>query len=258
MSTWCYVTRDRHLVVDSDTWLEALPGALGELGVDATDFTPLSASSAGDETVHLRDPSGTFRMVVRPFEARGPDEMDYAILDDEPVPAQVGMAPEKLWDFIDAELDVLAKHDAPAEQAAEVLRILCEACKAESGSVLLAAPNEADFTWLAARGPRSRAVMRNVVHTNEGIAGYVWRRQAPFMVHNVQTSMRHLHRVDTATGYCPRAVLAVPLTSHDNHRLGVLELLDADPSFEPWVPKLVSHVAHRLADMMVVRWQVVD
>ncbi len=258
MSTWCYVTRDRHLVVEDDTWFEALPGALSDLGIDAADFTPLTASAAGNETVRISDVSGTFSIVVRPFDARLPDQADYAILDHDPAPAQVGLAPEKLWDFIDTELDALASHDVPAERAAEVLRILCEACKAESGSVMLALPGDEEFTWLAARGPRSSEVIRHVLRTDEGIAGYVWRRQAPFMVHDVLRSMRHLHHLDTATGYCPRAVLAVPLTSHDKHKLGVLELLDADPSFEPWVPKLVSHVAHRLADMMAPPWQVAD
>jgi signal transduction histidine kinase/GAF domain-containing protein len=83
--------------------------------------------------------------------------------------------------------------------------------KTEAGSVLLLDEESSELVFEAAVGPLSEKVKGLRLPLGQGIAGWVAREGQPLLVPNIEEDPRFYSRIDRATGFITKSILAVPL-----------------------------------------------
>ena len=220
--------------LESTDWTDALAQVLGELGVgDDLPRVLCELSPTGD--VHVQR-AGAPQLRIRATT----EEVDLtpaleapsaASLEPGQVPALEGPgAPDRADDLADAALE-----------------LLLAAIAAESGAVLVHAPERGALRFAAARGPKAHDVLDIEIPESAGIAGLVRRTGASLTVREASGSAQHYSAVDRAVGYRTRGVLAVPIRRPGGPVSGVLELLNpAGGAFRPWHEAMAADVAAAL------------
>lgn len=134
----------------------------------------------------------------------------------------------------------------------ELLQTIVEAAArifgAAAASIALIDEKDQTLVFHVAYGAGREEVVGMSIPINQGIAGYVAMTGQPMAISNVQQDTRFARAAAERTGYVPRSILAMPLTSN-NRVIGVIEVLDKinAPSFGMQDMELLALFAHQAA-----------
>lgn len=205
--------------VEATKWPDALEAGRIALGLDAETLQRVYARVRPDGSIVVTDPQTARHLVLSPASEDSPTPEPTTPFTDGPV------ATEEVPD-----LGLRLAGAAGIEEAAHrALLTLQEVVDAESGSVLLRRRDRLEF--VAVKGPVADRVRRYLLHTDAGIAGYVYSTGRALVLHDVAGSEQHLHEMAKELGYHPQALLAVPIKQPAQQPWGVLELLRQEGSF---------------------------
>lgn len=99
---------------------------------------------------------------------------------------------------------------------------------AQASSIFLLDETERFLVFQAVSGAGSGTLIGRRFPADQGVAGWVLGSREPLAVHDLSTNPRFAKGFAESTGYVPRTMLASPLI-HDDHPVGVLEVLDHEP-----------------------------
>lgn len=112
----------------------------------------------------------------------------------------------------------------------EVLRGLLEGLeellKPSSWSLLLREESTGMLVFTLVRSEVNEALVGKRLDPGEGIAGWVMRTGETLLIPDVHRDARFSRRMDQATGFATRSIIAVPLRV-ENRPIGVLEIINA-------------------------------
>lgn len=113
----------------------------------------------------------------------------------------------------------------------DLLHSITEAAKelfgAQACSLALLTDDERELVFTTASGAGADDVVDLRIPAGQGIAGWVVMSEQPLSISDLQADARFATDVAESTGYVPRAILAVPVSS-PRRTLGVIEVLDRD------------------------------
>ena len=98
---------------------------------------------------------------------------------------------------------------------------------AQACSLALLTDDQSELVFTTASGAGAADVLDLRMPAGQGIAGWVVMSEQPISVSDLQNDARFATDVAQSTGYVPRTILAVPVTS-PRRTLGVIEVLDRD------------------------------
>jgi hypothetical protein len=255
---WVVQGRDAFTVREGATWLEILPSALTELGLD---LPRVRVAGGREGCMRVASPEG--RVVALIHQGLDDQEAVDGALDrmpvvsegliasfDDPLPRVESTLPNDVAERLFELTSPLDEATSDAGAATRALELLLRIVPAEAGSVLLAGLGQERFEFLAAVGPAADKVLPLTLPMGQGHVGAVHDSGVDLLLHDVAHSARHWHTVDQATGFAPRSLVAVPLRSSDGRSWGVLELLSTDDRFFGWHVTAAATVATSLAERL--------
>jgi hypothetical protein len=149
-------------------------------------------------------------------------------------------------------VDLSSKKDI--QEAMEfVLDLVMEKVPCEAGSVLRADGATGDLSFLAARGPKAKEIMRAniVVPAGTGIAGFCAAEGVSVAVNDVEKDPRFYAEVGARVGYATRSMLCAPMMTH-GRSFGCVQVLNrkASPQFLEHEVGVIAYLAHQAALFM--------
>jgi len=120
---------------------------------------------------------------------------------------------------------VLFQQLGPDEVARRTLKTALEVVDAESGSILIAAPESRELVFRSSIG-ETEIEPGTAIPWDVGIAGAVFSSGEPIIVDNVKKDKRHFGGIDDLKQHVTVDMIAVPLKRWDGKAIGVLEVLN--------------------------------
>lgn len=249
MAQWSVSTGEKTIGVDAPNWLGALGVALPLLGLSQGALGRLVCSMGDDGGAEAYDPVSGVRLRVAPgavseveprqapkthadFSTPDVGFADVDVADGGRVAAQTPTAAptDRLELVFDRCAEISAATDVRGA-CETALRILNELVPSDSGAVLVATRGGEHLRFAAAHGPSARRVIDTTIPVEQGIAGFCHGFGMSVIVDDARRDERHYGRIDKATGYATRGVLAVPVRASDGASLGCMELLNPPSGF---------------------------
>jgi signal transduction histidine kinase len=106
-----------------------------------------------------------------------------------------------------------------------ILQVAMELTHTEAGSIMLVDKESGELYFEAATGPTRALIERFSVPRGKSISGWVLMHDEPLIVNDVASDPRHYSRVDTATGFQTRSMMAAPLRFH-GEAIGVIAVIN--------------------------------
>ncbi len=137
------------------------------------------------------------------------------------------------------------------EEAMEfVLDLIMEKVPCEAGSVLRADGATGDLTFVAARGPKAREILKAniVVPAGTGIAGFCASEGVSVAVSDVEKDPRFYAEVGARIGFSTRSMLCAPMMTH-GRSFGCVQVLNrkGGPQFLEHEVGVMAYLAHQAA-----------
>lgn len=149
-------------------------------------------------------------------------------------------------------VDLGSKKDI--EEAMEfVLDLVMEKVPCEAGSVLRADGATGDLTFVAARGPKAKEILKAniVVPAGTGIAGFCASEGVSVAVSDVEKDPRFYAEVGARIGYATRSMLCAPMMTH-GRSFGCVQVINrkGGPQFLEHEVGVMAYLAHQAALFM--------
>lgn len=106
-----------------------------------------------------------------------------------------------------------------------ILSTAVDVMKASAGSLLLYDAATKELVFQVVQGGGGKALRQKRIRCDEGIAGWVFSRGQPVIVHDTAMDARHLVRIDEALRFHTAAMVAAPLL-YKSQPIGVIEILN--------------------------------
>ena len=106
-----------------------------------------------------------------------------------------------------------------------ILSSAVDVMRGSAGSLLLYDPHTQELVFEVVQGGGGKALRRKRIRSDEGIAGWVFTRGQPTIVHDTAIDERHLTRIDENLRFHTAAMVAAPLL-HKGKPIGVLEVIN--------------------------------
>jgi FOG: GAF domain len=106
-----------------------------------------------------------------------------------------------------------------------VLSSAVDVMKASAGSLLLYDEATKELVFQVVQGGGGKALRQKRIRCDEGIAGWVFSRGQPVIVHDTGMDPRHLGRIDEALRFHTAAMVAAPLL-YKGKPIGVIEIIN--------------------------------
>ncbi|MDP3151160.1 MAG: GAF domain-containing protein [Archangium sp.] len=140
------------------------------------------------------------------------------------------------------------------EEAMEfVLDLVMEKVPCEAGSVLRADGATGDLTFVAARGPKAKEIMKSklIVPAGTGIAGFCASEGVSVAVSDVEKDPRFYAEVGERIGYATRSMLCAPMMTH-GRSFGCVQVINrkGGPQFLEHEVGVMAYLAHQAALFM--------
>ncbi|MDP1826201.1 MAG: GAF domain-containing protein [Archangium sp.] len=137
------------------------------------------------------------------------------------------------------------------EEAMEfVLDLVMEKVPCEAGSVLRADGATGDLTFVAARGPKAKEILRAniIVPAGTGIAGFCAAEGVSVAVSDVEKDPRFYAEVGARVGYATRSMLCAPMMTH-GRSFGCVQVINrkGGPQFLEHEVGVMAYLAHQAA-----------
>jgi GAF domain-containing protein len=124
-----------------------------------------------------------------------------------------------------AAVGVLASEEAHLALLGSIVNVARAIFGARASSIFLLDEETDELVFEAASGLGSAELIGSRFPSGTGIAGWVLATRQPLVLEDVSNDPRFARDLAEATGYVPKALMAVPLL-HEERALGVLEVLD--------------------------------
>jgi GAF domain-containing protein len=124
-----------------------------------------------------------------------------------------------------AAVGVLASEEAHLALLGSIVDVARAIFGARASSIFLLDEETDELVFEAASGLGSAELVGSRFPSGTGIAGWVLATRQPLVLEDVSNDPRFARDLAEATGYVPKALMAVPLL-HEERALGVLEVLD--------------------------------
>lgn len=146
-------------------------------------------------------------------------------------------------------VDLGGMKDIP--QAMEfVLDLVMEKVPCEAGSVLRADGTTGDLSFVTARGPKAREILKAnlVVPAGTGIAGFCAAEGVSVAVSDVEKDPRFYAEVGARVGYATRSMLCAPMMTH-GRSFGCVQVINrkGGPQFLEHEVGVIAYLAHQAA-----------
>jgi hypothetical protein len=146
-------------------------------------------------------------------------------------------------------VDLSSKKDI--EEAMEfVLDLVMEKVPCEAGSVLRADGATGDLSFVAARGPKAKEILKAniIVPAGTGIAGFCAAEGVSVAVSDVEKDPRFYAEVGEKVDYETKSLLCAPMMTH-GRSFGCLQLINRKqgPAFAEHEVGVLSYIAHQAA-----------
>lgn len=106
-----------------------------------------------------------------------------------------------------------------------ILSNAMDVLQATAGSLLLLDQTTNELIFQVVQGGGGKALLRKRIRTDEGIAGWVFTRRLPAIVHHATSDPRFSTRMDESLAFQTVSLLAAPLI-HKGNPIGVIEVLN--------------------------------
>ncbi|MBM3129515.1 MAG: GAF domain-containing sensor histidine kinase [Chloroflexi bacterium] len=106
-----------------------------------------------------------------------------------------------------------------------ILSSAVDVMKASAGSLLLYDGTTKELVFQVVQGGGGKALRQKRIRSDEGIAGWVFSRGQPVIVHDTGMDSRHLLRIDEALRFHTAAMVAAPLI-YKGKPIGVIEIIN--------------------------------
>lgn len=106
-----------------------------------------------------------------------------------------------------------------------ILSSAVDVMKAHAGSLLLYDEATNELVFQVVQGGGGKALRQKRIRSDEGIAGWVFSKRRPVIVHDASTDPRHLSRIDESLRFHTAAMVAAPLI-YKNKPIGVIEVIN--------------------------------
>ena len=134
-----------------------------------------------------------------------------------------------------------------------VLDLIMEKVPCEAGSVLRADGATGDLTFVAARGPKARDILKAniVVPAGTGIAGFCASEGVSVAVSDVEKDPRFYAEVGARFGFATRSMLCAPMMTH-GRSFGCVQVINrkGGPQFLEHEVGVMAYLAHQAALFM--------
>jgi GAF domain-containing protein len=120
---------------------------------------------------------------------------------------------------------VLGSEEGYRELLSSIAEVARAIFHAQAASIFLLDEEADELVFEAIAGEGSDRLVGTRFPSSTGIAGWVLVTRQPLMLEDVSQDPRFAKEAAEATGYVPKALMAVPLL-HEERALGVLEVLD--------------------------------
>lgn len=107
-----------------------------------------------------------------------------------------------------------------------IMQTATEILKAEAASVLLLDDQKKNLVFYSVVGERKEIIKQFIVPADKGIAGYSVLNKTPVIVNDVEKDERFYQKIDEASQFKTRNIIAFPLIVKDEV-IGVLEVINA-------------------------------
>ncbi len=149
-------------------------------------------------------------------------------------------------------VDLSSKKDI--QEAMEfVLDLVMEKVPCEAGSVLRADGATGDLTFVAARGPKAKEILKAnlVVPAGTGIAGFCASEGVSVAVSDAEKDPRFYAEVGERIGYATRSMLCAPMMTH-GRSFGCVQVINrkGGPQFLEHEVGVMAYLAHQAALFM--------
>ncbi|MBM4365771.1 MAG: GAF domain-containing protein [Deltaproteobacteria bacterium] len=176
-----------------------------------------------------------------------PDHTDETEPPQPPPPAPLDTRLEDLF----MELGEIASAPTANDACLVALKIASRHVPTDAGAVLIRTRHGDGLRFRAAMGPAARAVIDTVIPLDKGIAGFAYQLGLALAIDDAKRDSRHYGRVDRATGYTTRGVLAAPVRGDRGGTFGCVELLNPRRPFTADDIEIVSRVGAALGEYML-------
>lgn len=131
-----------------------------------------------------------------------------------------------------------------------ILELVMDKVPCESGSVLRADGTTGDLTFVTARGPKAKEILKAnlVVPAGTGIAGFCASEGVSVAVSDVERDPRFYAEVGERIGYETRSLLCAPMMTH-GRSFGCVQVINrkGGPQFLEHEVGVIAYLAHQAA-----------
>ncbi|MBI5029840.1 MAG: GAF domain-containing sensor histidine kinase [Chloroflexi bacterium] len=106
-----------------------------------------------------------------------------------------------------------------------ILSSAVDVMRASAGSLLLYDPAQKELVFQVVQGGSGKVLRNKRIKSDEGIAGWVFSRKRPVIVHDAAIDPRFLNRIDRNFKFRTTAMVAAPLI-YKNRCIGVIEIIN--------------------------------
>ena len=106
-----------------------------------------------------------------------------------------------------------------------ILSSAIDVLNASAGSLLLYDPATDELVFQVVQGGSGKSLLERRIHADQGLAGWVFHRRQPIIVHDAEADERHLTQINESTGFRTTSLVAAPL-AYKNNAIGVIEVLN--------------------------------
>lgn len=240
---------------EAENWMVAIGKAFAFFEVEIEDVQRLTCSVSADGSVFVDGGDPTRSWMIRRVEqkiqvvaaarsARMEDiepprqkEKPKEVLPKTPPPQltmparstlrkeveDINALAERLFDL---SMDIaVAEPDEACRMALDVIESFVPA---EAMSIARGTLNDPCLTFVAASGPVSDRIIGRTIQFGEGIIGMAFDMGGTVQVRDAADHERHLHHMDSETGFSTQVALCVPITDDEGNSYGVIELLNPE------------------------------
>lgn len=97
---------------------------------------------------------------------------------------------------------------------------------AEVGSLLLADKEKQELFFEVALGEKEKTLKEIRLKFGQGIAGWVAQNKRPLLINDTSKDDRFYNQADKRTGFVTKNILCVPVLSHENDVIGVMQAIN--------------------------------
>lgn len=131
-----------------------------------------------------------------------------------------------------------------------IMDLILEKIPCESGAVFRSDIATGDLTFMVARGPKAKDILKSniVIPAGTGIAGFCATEGVSVAINDVEKDPRFYAEVGERVGYATRSMLCAPMMTH-GHSFGCVQVINrkGGPQFLEHEVGVIAYLAHQAA-----------